>query len=175
VANSRRTKRIVVTELARKDSGLALYGSGWEHERLPSGIWLGVHLPNSELPAYYSAADVVLNDTWPEMAAEGFIPNRIYDAVACGAFVLSDNIEGIQAEFDGGVPTYADGADLRQKVAAFLADPAARGAHARRAQAAVLERHTFDQRADDMMTRIRPLLDGRKMQILAPLRELEER
>ena len=68
----------------------------------------GEVIPNAELARYYGAADIVLNDHWDDMLAEGFISNRIYDALACGAFVISDPIVGIEAEFDGAVPTYRD-------------------------------------------------------------------
>ena len=57
----------------------------------------GEGIPNAELRRYYSAADIVLNDHWDDMRTEGFISNRIYDALACGAFVISDHIEGIEA------------------------------------------------------------------------------
>ncbi len=130
VANSRNADRIVVRELADAGVDLALYGAHWERTPLPDGVWRADHVPNDQLPAYYAAADIVLNDTWPDMAAHGFISNRLYDAAAAGAFVLSDAVDGIEAEFDGGVVTFTDGADLRAKVRAYLDDPARRASHA---------------------------------------------
>jgi hypothetical protein len=55
---------------------------------------------NAELRHHYSAADVVLNDHWPEMRQRGFLSNRLYDALAFGACVVSDHVAGIEAEFD---------------------------------------------------------------------------
>ena len=43
------------------------------------------------------------------MRAERLIANRIYDALACGAFVISDQVMGIEDELAGSVVTYRDG------------------------------------------------------------------
>ncbi len=134
--------------------------------RCPDGVWRADHVPNDQLPAYYAAADIVLNDTWPDMAAHGFISNRLYDAAAAGAFVLSDAVDGIDAEFDGGVVTFTDGADLRAKVQAYLDDPAGRASHAAAARAAVLERHTVEHRADVIVSAIRPLVAARPARVM---------
>ena len=167
VANSRGVKRIVVQELAGAGVDLALYGTSWDQAQLPAGVLRGDHVPNDLLPAYYAAADIVLNDTWPDMAAHGFISNRLYDAAASGAFVLSDAVEGIEREFDGGVVTFADGADLRAKVQAFLGDPDLRARHAAKARAAVLERHTVEHRADVIVAAMEPLLAQRPRRVVA--------
>jgi spore maturation protein CgeB len=127
----------------------------------------GDHVPNDLLPAFYAAADIVLNDTWPDMAAHGFISNRLYDAAASGAFVLSDAVEGIEREFDGGVVTFADGADLRAKVQAFLGDPDLRARHAAKARAAVLERHTVEHRAAVIVAAMEPLLAQRPRRVVS--------
>jgi GT2 family glycosyltransferase/spore maturation protein CgeB len=167
VANSRGAKRVIVTELARSGLGLALYGNGWEHSKLPRDVWLGIHVPNHELPAYYSSADIVLNDTWPDMAVNGFISNRVYDAAAAGACVLSDEVDGINEEFDGGVVTFTDGPDLHLQAERLLADPDERARLAATARAVVLERHTFEHRAATLLAAARPLLAARPDRIIA--------
>ena len=166
VANSRRVDRTVVQELGGAGVDLALYGSNWDRRRLPAGVWRADHVPNDELPAYYAAADIVLNDTWPDMAAHGFIPNRLYDASAAGAFVLSDVVEGIEAEFDGGVVTFIDGPDLRTKVRAYLDDPELRARHAATARAAVVDRHTVEHRGAVILSALRPLLAERPARVI---------
>ena len=52
--------------------------------------------------------------TGPDMAPQGFISNRLTTPLACGAFVISDNVEGIAEEFDGGVVTYRERPELRR-------------------------------------------------------------
>jgi spore maturation protein CgeB len=112
---------------------------------------------NDELRRYYSSADVVLNDHWADMRAFGIISNRVYDALACGALVVSDRVPGIEEEFDGAVATYGTPEELHALLARYLADPAARAEAGARGRAAVLERHTFALRVDRIVEELMPL------------------
>jgi spore maturation protein CgeB len=116
---------------------------------------------NRDLPAYYAAADIVLNDHWVESVEAGMINNRLYDALAAGAFVISDPVPGLDEEFDGGVVTYTDPAGLALTVERYLADPAARRRVAERGRRAVLERHTVSHRADELLGTLLPLVRTR--------------
>jgi hypothetical protein len=162
VAGRRSQRRPTVDELTPTPWHLAVYGHGWTADELAPRHHRGDHIPNDRLAAYYAAADIVLNDHWADMAAWGFMTNRLYDAAASGAFVLSDHLDEIEAEFDGGIATYRDGSDLRRQVARYLADPIARAAMARLARDAVLAAHTFDQRATSLLTDLEPLLAARR-------------
>jgi spore maturation protein CgeB len=92
------------------------------------------------------------------MLAEGFISNRIYDALASGGFVISDHIAGIEAEFDGAVPTYHTHGELEPLIARYLADPSERRRLADHGRAVVLERHTFEQRVEAIRDVVEPLV-----------------
>ena len=37
--------------------------------------------------------DILLNDHWEDMREKGFVFNRIYDGLACGAFILTDKVK----------------------------------------------------------------------------------
>jgi len=162
VAGRRSERRPTVDELTPTPYDLAVYGHGWTADELAPHHHRGDHIANDQLAAYYAAADIVLNDHWADMAAWGFMTNRLYDAAASGAFVLSDHLDEIEAEFDGGIATYRDGPDLRRQVARYLADPDARAAMARRAREAVLAAHTFDHRAATLLTDLEPILAARR-------------
>ena len=133
-------------------TGAAGRRSGW----IP-GTWRASWYRNEDLAGFYAAAGIVLNDHWTDMQREGFLSNRLYDASAAGAFVISDAIDGLREEFDGGVVAYHGRAELRDLVEAYLADPEARAARAARARAAVLARHTFDHRAQEILAAVAPL------------------
>jgi GT2 family glycosyltransferase len=151
VGNSRGARRPILDDLVGTPHDLAVYGRGWDPELLDPACWRGDHVANEALAGYYGSAAIVLNDHWRESADNGFINNRIYDALAAGAFVVSDRVDGIEAEFDGGVVTYRDAPDLIRLVDAWLADPAGRAARAARGRDAVLARHTFAHRADALL------------------------
>ena len=112
MANSRKVHRRIVDDLAGTTHDLAIYGGDWTPDLVDPRFVKGEGVPNAELARYYSAAAIVLNDHWDDMLAEGFISNRLYDALACGAFVISDPVDGIEAEFDDAVATYVARAEL---------------------------------------------------------------
>ena len=157
VANSRGVRRHVLDDLLPTDRKLAVYGRGWTPERLDPRHLAGELVPNEDLAGFYAAAGIVLNDHWTDMQREGFLSNRLYDASAAGAFVISDAIDGLREEFDGGVVAYRGRDELHALVEAYLADPDARAARAARARAAVLARHTFDLRAREILAEAAPL------------------
>ena len=168
VANSRGSHRRIVDELTPTTLDLAVYGRAWSADLLDPAYLKGEHVPNAELAAYYAAATIVLADHWPEMAARGFMSNRLYDASASGSFVISDAVPGIEAEFDGGIPTFTTGEELRALVGQFLQDAEARADHARRARQATLARHTFEQRTNELLATLLPMLGRRGLRIGSP-------
>lgn len=153
-----REDRHVVDDVLPTDYELAVYGRGWVPDHLDPRHHRGDYVPNDELASYYAAASIVLNDHAAPMRADGFLSNRLFDAAASGAFVITDDIAGLE-EFDGGVVGYRDRDHLRGLIDRYLADPDARRDHAERARAAVLARHTFEQRARVIAEAVRPLLD----------------
>jgi hypothetical protein len=159
VGNSRGVRRDIVADLVPTTFGLAVYGR-WAPDRLDPGYLHGELIPNSELHRYYSSADVVLNDHWPDMRAAGFLSNRLYDAFASGACVVSDRVPGVEEEFDGAVATYSDAGELRLLIRDLLMDPARRRALAERGRAAVLDRHTFKHRAAVILADVAADLDA---------------
>ncbi len=175
VANSRGVRRHILADLLPTDRDLAVYGRAWTPARLDPRYLAGEHIANAELGGYYASADIVLNDHWADMQREGFLSNRLYDASAAGAFVVSDGIEGLEAEFDGGVVAYEDADDLRTIIERFLADPEARREHTARARAAVLARHTFERRIGEMLSVVEPMLAERAAEFDAGVPQLVER
>ncbi len=161
VANSRGVRRHVIEDLLPTDHDLAVFGQGWTPERLDPRYLAGTHIPNDEVGRRYAAAAIVLNDHWPDMLREGFMSNRLYDAAAAGAFIISDGIEELDSEFDGGIVGYRDRDHLRELIDHYLAHPDERRALADRARLAVLARHTFDHRVRTILETIDPILDER--------------
>src|SRR5262249_49285133 len=85
------------------------------------------------------------------MREHGFVSNRIFDALACGAPVISDAMPDIAALFGDTVPMYRDAADLGALVRHDLTEREAAHARAARGRSAVLADHTFDQRVSQFV------------------------
>lgn len=161
VGSSRGQQRPVISAAASSGHDLAVYGTGWTPDLLDPRHVRGEWVPNEGVRRYYSSAKVVLADHYDDMRDLGFISNRIYDALACGAFVLSDEVPGIDAEFDGGVVA-CDGPDtVHAAIDRYLADAELRSAVAGRGHRAVIDRHTFAVRVDAIQEIVQPLLDAR--------------
>ena len=146
VGNSRAQFRPMVRwALDRGVGELALFGSGWAG-LVPDEYLKGEHIRNEDLHRYYSGAGVLLNDHWPDMAAEGFISNRLFDAAACGATIVSDPVAGLSDVFGDLVYVCPNKADLTYCVdSALMAED--RAVKAERLRRLVLQHHTFDHRA----------------------------
>ncbi|MEJ5945816.1 glycosyltransferase [Pseudokineococcus basanitobsidens] len=145
VGNSRGVDRPVVSGLLAAGVDVAVVGGGWEG-RLPEGVLRATHVPNSELAGVYRGAGVVLNDHWEDMRREGFASNRLFDAAATGALVVSDRVVGVDDVFGGLVQWYDDVPGLVDLV---RRGPRAFPSGARRWDAAerVRREHSFAARA----------------------------
>ena len=86
--------------------------------------------------------------------------DRLYDAAAAGGFVISDEVEGLDGEFDGGIVMYRDAGNSARTSTISLRTRGTAGC-AERARQAVLARHTFEQRARTIIDTIDPLLSER--------------
>jgi glycosyltransferase involved in cell wall biosynthesis len=111
VAKTRNVLRQVVADALAAGIRPAIYGGGWEHLVDPSLV-MADHVDNDELPVVYSSAGVVLNDHWDTMGAWGFVSNRIFDVLACGTPIISDDVAEIHELFGDAVPTYRTSAEL---------------------------------------------------------------
>ena len=112
VGNSRRLYvRPIVRDALAAGLDISIYGNGWLRQ-IPRRYIKGEFLDNDELPGAYAGAEIVLADHFPAMAKEGFIANRLFDAVAAGARVVSDEVPGIHDVFSGAVATYREPRDL---------------------------------------------------------------
>src|SRR5699024_5144649 len=74
---------------------VAVYGNDWD-DRVPEENIAGTYVPNDELRRYYRGATWALNDHWPDMRDRGFVSNRIFDILAAGGRLLTDDVTGLE-------------------------------------------------------------------------------
>jgi len=151
--------RPVVRDAVAAGADLTIFGDGWG-EFVDDAFVRADHLDNALVPAAYRGARVVLNDHWDDMARWGFYSNRLFDAVASGARVVSDPVAGLEQVFGPSVQTYRTVDELRALLepgstawpdAATIAQNAARVAadHSFAARARVLLADVLDARGVD--------------------------
>lgn len=160
VAKTRDVPRPAVADALAAGLRPAIYGTGWE-AFVPPELVVTDYVANEQLPAVYSSVGVLLNDHWGTMRDWGFVSNRVFDALACGAVVVSDDLPEIGELFGDAAPTYRRPEELRRLVDAALADPEAAHVRAAAGRERVLAAHTFDHRARALLDALaRHGLDG---------------
>jgi hypothetical protein len=150
VGRSRNVLRPIVRDAVEAKIDLSLYGDGWEQFGLGPRV-VAQYLPYDRVGAAYASAGVVLNDHWSDMAREGFVSNRLFDAVATGARVVTDEVAGLDVLFSGAVQVYRSPEELAQ-----LCGPEGRGRFPSDDEltviaAQVAERHSFEHRARSLL------------------------
>ena len=151
VGGSRRHYREIVMHSVELGLPLSVYGADWEG-MIPQPLIKGRFLPNEELGASYASAGLVLNDHWEDMRREGFLSNRLFDAVASGARVISDDVEGLHGLFGRSVQVADDASALQRLVSSDPLDLVFGDAEERRSLAQGIHReHSFHVRAKRLL------------------------
>lgn len=110
------------------------------------------HLPPSEHPAFFSSSRLTLNVTREPMAKMGWCPSgRLFEAAACGAAIISDTWEGLDAFYCTGEEIFA--AEHAEHVVCMLdCDEAEIRRVGNAARERTLAQHTSDHRASELIS-----------------------
>ncbi|HEX2265964.1 MAG TPA: glycosyltransferase, partial [Solirubrobacterales bacterium] len=115
----------------RPGERLDIYGKGWDEVPELAEHWRGA-APYDELPAIYSSAKLVLDDTSGPTLPYGAVNSRVFDALAAGTLPITNCESGVRELFGPEFPTWSDPASLRGQINALLGDEERREALARR-------------------------------------------
>jgi spore maturation protein CgeB len=116
-----------------------------------ANIFFARHLPPTEHPAFYASGRLTLNVTRAAMARMGYCPSgRLFEAAACGAPILSDWWEGLDAFLEPGREILI-AHTTEDALAALDVSDEALAAVARHARERVLAEHTADRRAGELV------------------------
>lgn len=115
-------------------------------------------VPWSELNEVYSGWALVLDDLIPAAAQYGNQNSRLFDALACGAFVITNESRGLAELGLDDVEVYTSPESLVPIVTELLSDPVALAERSERLRAVVLERHTGSRRAVELREHLVALL-----------------
>lgn len=151
VGSSRKVHRPIVRDAVEAGLPLSVYGALWSGF-VPRKMVKAKYLDNLELGAYYRRAGIVLNDHWEDMRVQGFVSNRLFDAVASGARVVSDHVDGMEELFGRSVQTYSSLEELIELTSMYEPDEVFGSDEERRAVAArVAREHSFRARAERLV------------------------
>jgi hypothetical protein len=156
VGNARKRLRKIVSDFIDAQIPVKIYGKDWT-DKVPQSLIGEEFIPNDELPIRYRSSKIVLNDHRPEMRKRGFYSNRLFDAVASGARVLSDDVDGLEQLFEGAVKSYTDTSELRGICANENIESWGTDDQIRDRAIAIGKRHSFESRAQEMIQAVHQL------------------
>lgn len=131
-----------------KSADVAMYG---EIQRAPQRLrrWHRASRSYFDLHEVYGANTFVIDDVHKVNVGFGALNSRLYESAACGALPVVNTGLGLGDQGFDFLPTYHDAASLSAVLSELRADPARTAELAARARRTVLERHTWDLRAEE--------------------------
>jgi spore maturation protein CgeB len=145
------------------DYNLGIWGPGWEnlptHSPLRRAL-MGSYTTPETWRKIYSASKIVLSIHYQDEHFPVFQSSpRVFEALSCGAFVLTDKQKDVLALFRDGehLVSFSDVCELVERVEFFLAHLEQRQVIAQRGKQEVLERHTYRHRLTELLANIRPM------------------
>lgn len=159
VGNSRQVYRQILKDLLPTEHKLTVYGRHWENFPVQEYV-VSDYIDNDKVGQAYHDAKILLNDHWDDMKKYGIISNRIFDALAVGAFVISDYMPEIDETFGGAVVTYRSKEELAEKIDYYVNNPDERTQLAEKGKKIVLEGHTFSIRCRQIIESIEHQING---------------
>ena len=133
-------------QLAAAGLDVKVFGHGWEEVRGMRELSLGP-VSYQALPKIYASAEVVVDDSASHTRRYGAVNSRVFDALACGAYVASNDSRGAAELFDEDLPTWSDTDTLRSHVERIRSDPTGAKKQVAELRRAVLDNHTYAHRA----------------------------
>lgn len=136
-----------------------VYGdAGWKELLQEGPVFKGPIDYRKELNLLYSASKINLNVSKFQLLTS--VNQRVFDAPACGGFVLTDYRRDVFDLFDTDkeIAVYDSMDDLEQKAIYFLENEEERSARARNTRKRVLSDHTYVKRMKRMVTVVEEFL-----------------
>lgn len=158
VGDSRKTWPKILRDLLPTDRDLVVWGAGWEG-LIDEKHLVGCCLTNDQTRKAYSSASIVLVDHQDDMRERGLIPTQVYNALACGALVISDDLPELSERFGDVVVTYDSPEKLHSLINHYLDSPQERGEKGQRGRKLVLADHTFEHRVEKLLQRIKEVTE----------------
>ena len=132
--------------------GVQVWGDvAWKAVEPYGAIYRGAAGHRDELTSIYSGAAIQVDIG--RLYQQDMITMRVFDAMACGGFVLAEYSDALAEQFDIGaeLDAYRDLQELLDKTEHWLAHPAERAEIAARGLQAVRERHSMRGRVAHML------------------------
>ncbi len=154
VGNTRGIFRKSIKTISQSSREFLIIGKGWE-KFIPKKNILQEFIKNSELSSEYRKSKFVLSDHWSDMAKNGFIANRIFDAAASGARVISDYVPGSKKIFGSSLLEFQTQKELSKLIDRDLESKFGKQSELDENAKMIQDQHSFDKRAEVLLSSVR--------------------
>lgn len=104
---------------------------------------------HGDITKIYNSSRIVLEDCTPMCQPWGCINSRTFEAMACGACVISNEVPGLNELFGDAIVTYKSRKDLSYRISWLLENKKKRGEIGIRAREEIVQGHTYKHRAEE--------------------------
>ena len=151
VANTRGVRREMGQWLLASGRSARIFGRAWEYCGLGHMVE-AQHLANPDVGELYRHARIALNDHWLDMRGFGYVNNRLFDCLACGTPVITDDSPELRELFGETLYYVQSAEDFDNAIRDCEADYAATLEHVTRKWDEIRDRFTFRTRAAELIT-----------------------
>lgn len=140
-----------------------LFGYNWEnHEKFNS--YTNGPVSYKDIPSVYANTQIVVDDANIATKKWGAVNCRVYDALSMGVICITNNTIGVEEIFDEDFPTYV-GEEVNDHINTLLGDEKHREQLAKKYRSIVLEKHTYQNRRDQILRDIKSLVEKKSISI----------
>lgn len=157
------------------DFTFSLYGKDWDQVAKFKSYHCGF-LDYSDMPKVYANSKVVIDDAVAGITKPfGSVNSRVFDALAAGALVLTSGGIGAKDLFGKLLPVWENEQELTELLNCYLSNDTAREELIGRLRDIVLDKHTYEIRAQTLMGLLSRHLDLKKsIAIKVPIPNMDE-
>lgn len=142
---------------------LGIWGPGWEKLDAKSKLRRcikGAHTPPSEWLKIYSASKIILVAHYQDPSGRFPVYQaspRVFEAMACGAFTISDNQRDVFSLFNDGehLVRFDNIGELIDKIKFYIDNPGEKKDIAQRGREEVLNNHTYEHRIEKLLSYVK--------------------
>ena len=134
-----------------------LYGKNWDKIDKFKKYYQGF-INYSKLPEVYASTKIVIDDANNATKKYGAVNSRVFDALACGALVITNGENGAKETFNGKLPVFKSKEELNHLIEYYLSNDDERLAKIEELQKCVLENHTYINRANTLKEKLEEYL-----------------
>lgn len=152
VGGPRRGMRPMVRYALDAAKDIRVWGKHWDATDA-SALAVAENLPNEDVSAVYGSAAAVLNDHTKAMRFAGIPSNRVFDGLACGAPVITDDVGWYPEDIAPYLYVVHDPSEFSEALEAAENESVARRMERIAFANQMRETHSFDARAAEIIAR----------------------